>query len=56
MAITDQTLEAPNTGLQTYFLKRIGPDANLGNVASSDVIGLETLRLGLRADTLHDFG
>ena len=52
----DLLFEAPNTGLQTYFLKRVGPDANLGNVASSDVIGLETLRLGLRADTLLDFG
>jgi phosphosulfolactate synthase len=48
-------IEEPNTGLQTYFLKRIGPGANLGNVASVDVIGLETLRLGLRADTLFDF-
>jgi phosphosulfolactate synthase len=48
--------EAPNTGLQSYFLKRIGSDANLGNIASTDVIGLETLRLGLRADTLLDFG
>jgi phosphosulfolactate synthase len=47
--------EAPNTGLQTYFLKRIGPEANLGNVAATDVIGLETLRLGLRADTLLEF-
>jgi phosphosulfolactate synthase len=54
---TDNLLfEAPNTGLQSYFLKRIGPDANLGNIASTDVIGLETLRLGLRADTLLDFG
>ena len=53
---TDHLLfEAPSTGLQTYFLKRIGPEANLGNVASTDVIGLETLRLGLRADTLAAF-
>ena len=54
---TDRLLfEAPNTGLQTYFLRRMGPEANLGNVASADVIGLETLRLGLRADTLLAFG
>jgi hypothetical protein len=30
----------------------VGPQVNLGNVALSDVIGVETLRLGLRADTL----
>ena len=44
--------EAPSTELQTYFVTRVGSDVNLGNIASTDVIGLETLRLGLRADTL----
>ena len=47
--------EAPTTALQTYFVTRIGPDVNLGNVPASGVIGLETLRLGLRADTLTTF-
>jgi phosphosulfolactate synthase len=47
--------EAPTTALQTYFITRIGPDANLGNVPAQAVIGLETLRLGLRADTLTAF-
>jgi phosphosulfolactate synthase len=47
--------EAPSSTLQGYFVKRIGPDANLGNVASSDLVALETLRLGLRADTLTCF-
>jgi phosphosulfolactate synthase len=47
--------EAPSTALQTYFVTRIGPDVNLGNVPASAVIGLETLRLGLRADTLTAF-
>jgi phosphosulfolactate synthase len=47
--------EAPSAGLQGYFIKRIGPDVNLGNVAPSEVIALETLRLGLRADTLLCF-
>ncbi|MGH3628296.1 MAG: phosphosulfolactate synthase, partial [Sciscionella sp.] len=32
------------------------PHANLGNIAPDDVIGLETLRLGLRSDTLTAFG
>ncbi|WP_078662720.1 phosphosulfolactate synthase [Streptomyces bicolor] len=46
--------EAPTKKLQTYFVKRVGSDVNLGNVALSDIIALETLRLGLRADTLLD--
>jgi phosphosulfolactate synthase len=47
--------EAPSTELQCYFVKRIGPDVNLGNVAATAVLGLETVRLGLRADTLLRF-
>ena len=47
--------EAPTTTLQTYFVKRVGTDVNLGNVPATGVIGLETLRLGLRADTLATF-
>lgn len=47
--------EAPTTTLQTYFVKRVGYDVNLGNVSPSGVIGLETIRLGLRADTLTEF-
>ena len=47
--------EAPTTALQAHFVTRIGPDVNLGNVPASAVIGLETRRLGLRADTLTAF-
>ena len=47
--------EAPSTTLQAYFVTRLGADVNLGNVPASAVIGLETLRLGLRADTLAVF-
>ena len=47
--------EAPTTALQTYFITRLGPDVNLGNVPAQGVLGLETLRLGLRADTLTVF-
>jgi phosphosulfolactate synthase len=47
--------EAPNTELQAYLIQRIGPDVNLGNVPAAGVIGLETLRLGLRSDTLTTF-
>jgi phosphosulfolactate synthase len=47
--------EAPSTALQAHFVTRIGPDVNLGNIPAQAVIGLETLRLGLRADTLTAF-
>jgi phosphosulfolactate synthase len=47
--------EAPTTALQTHLIGRIGPDVNLGNIPAQGVIGLETLRLGLRADTLTLF-
>jgi phosphosulfolactate synthase len=47
--------EAPTTALQTHLISRIGPDVNLGNIPAQGVIGLETLRLGLRADTLTLF-
>ena len=43
--------EAPRRTQQTWFLQRVGTDANLGNVAYTDVIGVETLRRGLRTDT-----
>jgi phosphosulfolactate synthase len=47
--------EAPTTALQTHMITRIGPNVNLGNIPATGVIGLETLRLGLRADTLTAF-
>jgi phosphosulfolactate synthase len=47
--------EAPSTQLQNFLVKRIGPDVNLGNVPASAVLGLETIRLGLRSETLTCF-
>jgi phosphosulfolactate synthase len=47
--------EAPQKHQQVWFLKQFGPAVNLGNIAADDVIPLETLRLGLRGDTLPDF-
>ncbi len=46
--------EAPTTDAQAYMVRRVGPDVNLGNVPPTAVLSLETLRLGLRADTLLD--
>ena len=47
--------EAPSADLQNYFVKRLGPNVNLGNVAPADLVGLETIRLGLRSETLLEF-
>jgi phosphosulfolactate synthase len=46
--------EAPTKGSQAWFVRQFGPDVNLGNIPPEEVIPLETLRLGLRADTLNE--
>ncbi len=43
--------EAPWKDQQAWFIRNLGPDANLANIAPRDALGLEALRLGLRADT-----
>jgi len=45
--------EAPQKAQQLYFLELIGCNVNLGNIAPSEVIPLETMRIGLRGDTFH---
>ena len=45
--------EAPRKDQQAWFIRRFGPSVSLGNIAPEDVLGLETLRLGLRADTIE---
>jgi phosphosulfolactate synthase len=46
--------EAPTKAAQTWFVKTFGPSVNLGNIPPEEVIPLETLRLGLRGDTLKE--
>jgi phosphosulfolactate synthase len=46
--------EAPAIAAQAWFVQRFGPEVNIGNVPPEEVIPLETLRLGLRADTLKE--
>ena len=43
--------EAPRKDQQAWFINMHGPEVNLGNVAPDDLLPLQTLRLGLRADT-----
>ena len=46
--------EAPAKAQQAYFIKLIGSDVNLGNIAPDEVISLETLRIGMRGDTFFE--
>jgi phosphosulfolactate synthase len=46
--------EAPTKASQAWFVKQFGPGVNLGNIPPEEVIPLETLRRGLRADTLKE--
>ena len=43
--------EAPRAAQQAWFLRRFGSAVNLGNVAPGELLAVESLRLGLRADT-----
>ncbi|MCS6980877.1 MAG: phosphosulfolactate synthase [Flavobacteriales bacterium] len=47
--------EAPQKSQQTYFIKLLGANANLGNIAPEEVVALEALRLGLRGDTFFEY-
>jgi phosphosulfolactate synthase len=52
----DQLLfEAPIKRQQAWFIKQFGSNVNLGNIPPEEVISVETLRLGVRGDTLLTF-
>ena len=46
--------EAPTKSSQAWFVKHFGTEVNLGNIPPDEVIPLETLRRGLRGDTLKE--
>jgi len=50
----DLVWEAPTKASQAWFIRHFGPSVNLGNIPPEEVIPLETLRLGLRGDTLKE--
>jgi phosphosulfolactate synthase len=52
--VSDLIFEAPTKPAQAWFVKHFGPAVNLGNIPPEEVIPLETLRLGLRADTIKE--
>lgn len=47
--------EAPQKAQQVWFIKLLGCNVNLGNIAPNEVIPLETIRIGLRGDTFSHF-
>ena len=47
--------EAPRREQQVWLLRHFGTECNLGNIAPADALSLETLRLGLRSDTVERF-
>lgn len=47
--------EAPKKPQQVWFIKLLGQNVNLGNISPQEVIPLETMRIGMRADTFSDF-
>jgi phosphosulfolactate synthase len=54
ISVNDLIFEAPTKSSQAWFVKNFGPNVNLGNIPPEEVIPLETLRLGLRGDTLKE--
>ena len=52
--VADLVFEAPTKASQAWFIKHFGPEVNLGNIPPEEVIPLETLRLGLRSDTIEE--
>ncbi len=52
--VTNLIFEAPTKSSQAWFVKQFGPNVNVGNIPPDEVIPLETLRLGLRGDTLKE--
>jgi phosphosulfolactate synthase len=54
VGVENVVFEAPTKTAQAWFIKEFGPGVNLGNIPPDEVIPLQTLRLGLRGDTLKE--
>jgi phosphosulfolactate synthase len=51
VGVASLIFEAPRKDQQAWFIRTLGSNVSLGNVVPADILGLEALRLGLRADT-----
>ena len=54
ISVNDVLWEAPIKSQQTMFIHLLGANVNLGNIAPNEVVLLEALRCGMRADTFFD--
>ena len=54
ISVNDVLWEAPIKAQQVMFIKLVGANVNLGNIAPAEVVSLEALRLGMRGDTFFD--
>jgi phosphosulfolactate synthase len=54
IGIEDLIFEAPQKAQQAWFIRHLGAEVNLGNIPPEELIPLETLRLGLRSDTMAE--
>jgi phosphosulfolactate synthase len=54
ISVDDVLWEAPNKDQQCMFIKMLGANVNLGNIAPFEVLSLEALRCGKRGDTFFD--
>ena len=52
LPINSLLFEAPIKSVQTFLIKRYGASVNLGNLSLVDLLAVQSLRLGLRSDTL----
>ena len=55
ISVDDVLWEAPARAQQVLFIKLIGANVNLGNIAPNEVVALEALRCGMRGDTFFDY-
>jgi len=55
VSVEDVLWEAPNKAQQVMFIKLVGQNVNLGNIAPGEVVALEALRCGMRGDTFFDY-
>jgi phosphosulfolactate synthase len=54
VGVENVVFEAPTKSAQAWFIRQFGASVNLGNIPPDEVIALETLRLGIRGDTLKE--
>jgi len=54
ISVNDVLWEAPIKAQQVMFIKLVGANVNLGNIAPAEVVSMEALRLGMRGDTFFD--